>query len=107
MKLAIVVVIALYGALVLVNTLVGAKVGLIRKENAIWTSLWTAFVFVFGCFYQMTDSLAAFSGVAVGLFGYSSVALRNAFAMGQRPKLNHHLIRLGIHAVLLALLYFL
>lgn len=106
MKIVVFVVLVLYALLVFLNAALGFKAKIIHQKNLVWTGLWTLFVLVFGSSYLMTANMYALGGVAAGLFGYSSVAIRNAQSMGQMPKLKHHLIRMGIHFALLLLLYF-
>lgn len=106
MKLTVLVFLAIYATIVLFNAVLGFKIRIIPVPNLIWTVVWTLFVYIFGYLFYSTGNLYALAGVAAGLFGYSSVALRNAQAMGQMPKLKHHLIRLGIHVAFLLLLYF-
>ncbi|MGT2910797.1 hypothetical protein ACVR1I_03655 [Streptococcus cameli] len=100
------VLLGLYVAIVLLSAFLGVKTNIISTQNLIWTLVWSFMIVIFSITYTRTGNIYSLAGVAAGLFGYSSVALRNAQALRQKPQLKHHLIRMGIHLLFLALLYF-
>lgn len=106
MQIAVLILLGLYVALVVYAAFLSYITRHISGRNLTWTLLWTSFIIIFGFLFVTKDNLYALAGVAAGLFGYSSVALRNAQYMGQTPQLKHHLTRMGIHLFFLALLYF-
>ena len=106
MQIAALILLGLYAGIGVFAALLGYTTRHISGRNLAWTLVWTSFIIIFGLVFVTKDNLYALAGVAAGLFGYSSVALRNAQYMGQTPQLKHHLTRMGIHLFFLALLYF-
>lgn len=105
MQIFVLILLGLYVAIVVLSAILGVQTNLIHTRNLIWTIVWTFFILIFSYLFVSADNLYALAGIAAGLFGYSSVALRNAQYLGQKPQLKHHLIRLGIHLTFLLLLY--
>lgn len=105
MQVFVLILLGLYVAIVVLNAVLGMMAKLIDIRNLLWTFVWTFFIVIFTYAFVHYQNLYALAGVAAGLFGYSSVALRNAQYLGQKPQLQHHLIRLGIHLFFLLLLY--
>lgn len=106
MQIAALILLGLYAGIVVFAALLGYTTRHISGRNLAWTLVWTSFIIIFSFIFVTKDNLYALAGVAAGLFGYSSVALRNAQYMGQTPQLKHHLTRMGIHLFFLSLLYF-
>lgn len=106
MQIVALILLGLYVSLVVFAAILGYSTKHISGRNLSWTILWTIFIIIFSFIFVTKDNLYALAGIAAGLFGYSSVALRNAQYMGQTPQLKHHLTRMGIHLFFLALLYF-
>lgn len=100
------ILLGLYVSIVLLVAFMSLRPRLVSPTNFLWTLIWSMFILIFSVLHIRTGHLYSLTGIAIGLFGYSSVALRNAQHLGQRPQLKHHLIRSGIHVVFLILLYF-
>ncbi|MGT2811735.1 hypothetical protein [Streptococcus minor] len=106
MQIITLILLGLYVGIVVFAAILGYMTRHISGRNLAWTIVWTSFIIIFGFVFVTKDNLYALTGIAAGLFGYSSVALRNAQYMGQAPQLKHHLTRIAIHLFFLALLYF-
>ncbi|CQR24695.1 hypothetical protein BN1356_01052 [Streptococcus varani] len=105
MQIFALILLGLYVTIVVYVAFLGYITHHISGRNLAWILLWTSFIIIFGIIFVTKGNLYALAGVAAGLFGYSSVALRNAQYMRQVPQLKHHLIRMGIHLFFLFLLY--
>lgn len=106
MQIIALILLGLYVGIVVFAALLGYTTRHIGGRNLAWTLVWTGFIIIFSFVFVSKDNLYALAGIAAGLFGYSSVALRNAQYLGQTPQLKHHLTRMAIHLFFLGLLYF-